>query len=157
VMFLLGLLDLLGMIRDALSFNVAFNHGRPILAGDGPARSTWVNDARAPLPVSRGRTRVVRLCEIALARADPGEVKMQHGKSDVGQCARDMRSTPRRYLAEVPYRFNRRAAPCAMLPRLAVAVAHTRPCPRRMALGKAEVRASPGNFISGLRFAYFLS
>ena len=35
----------------------------------------------------------------------------------------------RRYLAEVQYRFNRRADLAAMVPRLAVAVAQTRPCP----------------------------
>jgi hypothetical protein len=46
----------------------------------------------------------------------------------------------RRYLAEVQYRFNRRADMAAMVPRLAVAVAQTRPCPKRVVLGKAEVR-----------------
>jgi hypothetical protein len=45
----------------------------------------------------------------------------------------------RRYLAEVQYRFNRRRDMAAMVPRLAVAVAQTRPCPKRMVLGKAEV------------------
>jgi hypothetical protein len=46
----------------------------------------------------------------------------------------------RRYLAEVQYRFNRRADMAATVPRLAVALAQTRPCPKRMVLGKAEVR-----------------
>ncbi|WP_426178230.1 transposase, partial [Massilia sp. TWR1-2-2] len=46
----------------------------------------------------------------------------------------------RRYLAEVQYRFNRRADMAAMVPRLAVAMAQTRPCPKWMVLGKAEAR-----------------
>ncbi|SFM70072.1 hypothetical protein SAMN02982985_05012, partial [Rugamonas rubra] len=46
----------------------------------------------------------------------------------------------RRYLAEVQYRFNRRADMAAMVPRLAVALAQTRPCPKWMVLGKADVR-----------------
>lgn len=46
----------------------------------------------------------------------------------------------RRYLAEVQYRFNRRADMAAMVPRLAVAIAQTKPCPTRMVLGKAAVR-----------------
>jgi hypothetical protein len=45
-----------------------------------------------------------------------------------------------RHLADVQYRFNRRRDMAAMGPRLAVAVAQTRPCPKRMLLGKAEVR-----------------
>lgn len=45
----------------------------------------------------------------------------------------------RRYLAEVQYRFNRRFDLAAMVPRLAVAVAQTRPCPKRVLLGKADV------------------
>ncbi|CAN7552761.1 IS1595 family transposase [Duganella sp. LjRoot269] len=46
----------------------------------------------------------------------------------------------RRYLAEVQYRFNRRFDMAAMLPRMAVAVTHTRPCPRRKLLGKSEAK-----------------
>lgn len=45
----------------------------------------------------------------------------------------------RRYLAEVQYRFNRRFDLGAMVPRLANAVAQTKPCPKRVLLGKAEV------------------
>ena len=46
----------------------------------------------------------------------------------------------RRYLAEVQYRFNRRADLAVMVARVAVAVAQTRPCPKRMILGKTEER-----------------
>jgi hypothetical protein len=46
----------------------------------------------------------------------------------------------RRYLAEVQYRFNRRADLAAMTLRLAVAVAQARSCSKRMVFGKAEVR-----------------
>lgn len=47
-----------------------------------------------------------------------------------------------RYLAEVQYRFNRRVDMGAMVPRLAVAAAQTKPCPKRIILGarKADVR-----------------
>lgn len=45
-----------------------------------------------------------------------------------------------RYLAEVQYRFNRRTDLAAMVARLAVAVTHTRPCPKWWILGKADVR-----------------
>ncbi len=41
----------------------------------------------------------------------------------------------RRYLAEVQYRFNRRADMAAMVPRMAVAAAQTKPCPKRIILG----------------------
>ena len=37
-------------------------------------------------------------------------------------------------LTEVQYRFNRRADMAAMLPRMAVAVMHTLPCPKRRIL-----------------------
>lgn len=46
----------------------------------------------------------------------------------------------RRYLAEVQYRFNRRADMAAMVPRMAVAIAQTRPCPARRILGKPELK-----------------
>lgn len=48
----------------------------------------------------------------------------------------------RRYLAEVQYRFNRRVNMGAMVPRMAVAAAQTKPCPKRIILAprKAEVR-----------------
>lgn len=46
----------------------------------------------------------------------------------------------RRYLAEVQYRFNRRGDMAGMVPRLAVAVAQTHPCPKRRILGKSEVK-----------------
>jgi hypothetical protein len=46
----------------------------------------------------------------------------------------------RRQLAEFQYRFNRRADLAAVAPRVAVAVAQTRPCPERVVLGMAEVR-----------------
>jgi len=46
----------------------------------------------------------------------------------------------RRYLAEVQYRFNRRSDMAAMLPRMAVAVTHTRPCSKRKILGTFEVK-----------------
>lgn len=42
----------------------------------------------------------------------------------------------RRYLAEVQYRFNRRYDLAAMLPRMAVAITHTRPCPKRTILSE---------------------
>lgn len=44
-----------------------------------------------------------------------------------------------RYLAEVQYRFNRRADLAALVPRLAVAVMATSPCSRRKLIGPAEV------------------
>jgi transposase-like protein len=43
----------------------------------------------------------------------------------------------RRYLAEVQYRFNRRSDLASMVPRMAYAVTHTRPCPARTILGKS--------------------
>jgi transposase-like protein len=46
----------------------------------------------------------------------------------------------RRYLAEVQYRFNRRSDLASMVPRLATAVAQTRPCSARRILGKSEVK-----------------
>ena len=48
----------------------------------------------------------------------------------------------RRYQAEVQYRFNRLADMAAMVPGLVVAAAQTRPCPKRLVLGKPEVRTS---------------
>lgn len=52
----------------------------------------------------------------------------------------NFRKYARRYLAEVQYRFNRRLDMAAMVPRLAVAVTQTRPCPARRILGKPEVK-----------------
>lgn len=43
----------------------------------------------------------------------------------------------RRYLADVQYRFNRRSDMASMVPRMAFAVTHTRPCPARTILGKS--------------------
>lgn len=43
----------------------------------------------------------------------------------------DFRKYAHRYLAEVGYRFNRRYDLAAMVPRLAVALMRTPPCPRR--------------------------
>jgi hypothetical protein len=45
-----------------------------------------------------------------------------------------------RYLGEVQYRFDRRVDMGAMIPRMAVAVTHTRPCTHRRILGRAEVK-----------------
>jgi hypothetical protein len=47
----------------------------------------------------------------------------------------------RHYLGEVQYRFNRRGDLAAMVPRLAVATAQTKPWPKRRILGKADVGA----------------
>lgn len=46
----------------------------------------------------------------------------------------------RRYLAEVQYRFNRRADLAAMVPRMAVAIVTTPPCPKRKILKHPDVR-----------------
>lgn len=46
----------------------------------------------------------------------------------------------RRYLAEMQYRFNRRFDLPAMVPRMAAAIIHTRPCSKRQIVGQSEVK-----------------